>query len=145
MAYYRIILVVHIIAIISWMAGILYLFRLFINHAEKGRQDEKIHSLFVGMEERLYRIITRPAMNVAAIAGIAMLALNPSLLKEHWMMVKVVCVTALIMTTVYAKRMMLHFALMENSVPSSKKLRLLNELPTLLMIIIVSMVILRPF
>lgn len=145
MAYYKIVLVVHIVGFISWMAGILYLYRLFINHAERGRQDKGIHELLVGMEDRLYRYITAPAMLVTTAAGLFMLVLRPELFSEGWMLVKLAAVFVLIVATGFAKKLMGRFSQITNPVPSGRKLRLWNEVPTLLMIIIVAMVILRPF
>ena len=124
MTTYRLILTLHILAIISWMCGILYLWRLFINHSEKGRVNADIHELLVGMEDRLYRIITKPAMLVATIAGAGMLYLNPSLMIAKWMMVKLVAVIGLIAVTAYAKLMIERFAKIETPVPTSRTLRM---------------------
>ena len=72
----------HIIAVISWMAGILYLFRLFVYHAEKGQKSEENHELLTLMEKRLYRYITLPAMAISWVAGLAMLHYMPSFMSQ---------------------------------------------------------------
>lgn len=145
MSWYRGILVLHILAIISWMAGILYLYRLLINHVEHGRSNRAIHDVFCGMEDRLYRIITMPAMLVATLTGLTMIGANGALMQGGWLWVKLLSAVLLIVATGYSKSLMKRFAVFDGKVPTSRQLRLLNEVPTILMIIIVSMVILRPF
>jgi protoporphyrinogen IX oxidase len=135
----------HIIAVVSWMAGILYLYRLFINHKERGVNSQEIHELLVGMEYRLYRYITIPAMWVAAIAGTVMICLNPVMLETGWLQVKLVMVVLLIASTYAAGRIMRRAALDRNSLPSGKFLRFANEGPTILMMIIVGMVVFKAF
>jgi protoporphyrinogen IX oxidase len=139
---YRVTLSIHLIAVISWMAGILYLYRLFIYHTEE--REEIVMARFRIMETKLYRIITMPAMGVAFIAGTFMLTLKPALLLQPWLHGKLLFVAALIVTTVYAGR--LRERLERGEKPfTSKQLRFLNELPTLLMIAIVFLVILKPW
>lgn len=134
----------HFLAIISWMAGILYLFRLFVNHAEAG-ENAAIHLLLSKMEDRLYRYITRPAMIVSWIAGLSMLTLNPGHFANGWIHVKLFCLLLLSGTTLYAGKLRLEFAAQAKHLPTSKQLRILNEVPTLLMMLIVGMAVFRPF
>src|SRR5262245_11898390 len=85
----------HFIALISWMAGILYLFRLFVNHRERVKSDDA-HELLVGMELRLYRYITTPAMLATFAGGIMMIVLNPGIIKgAGWLHLKLLCVLGL--------------------------------------------------
>lgn len=135
----------HIIAIISWMAGILYLYRLLIYHTERGRDNEEIHNLLALMEKRLYKYITIPAMLVSWIAGLSMIAINNILLSQGWLITKLVFVILLTGSTHYAGKIMKSFAKKQEPYPSGRALRILNEVPTLLMMIIVAMVIFRPF
>ena len=135
----------HVIAVISWMAGILYLYRLFIYHVERGIHSPACHDMLVVMEYRLYRFITIPALMVTWIAGIAMLLLNPALIADHWFHVKALMVILLTVVTVYAKHLHLQFKEKRGPYPSSRKLRIWNEVPTILMIVIVIMVIIKPF
>jgi protoporphyrinogen IX oxidase len=142
---YRWILALHIVADISWMAGVLYLFRLFVNHRDAGFTEDGIHRLLVGMESRLYRVITLPAMLVATSSGIAMSWLNSQLWSASWFMVKVAGATALIAATVWCGQLLPRFSARDASLPSGRFFRYANEVPTLLMIIIVVMVTVRPF
>ena len=92
MAYYREVLAFHVIAIISWMAGILYLYRLLIYASERAHDHEKVESLLQLMSLRLWKYITRPAMIAAWIAGLWMLYLNSGLLSLPWMHVKLLSI-----------------------------------------------------
>ena len=139
---YRYLLAFHVVAIISWMAGILYLFRLFVYHAAE--TEAVVKSRFVVMERRLLRYITLPAALVALALGISMLALNPYLLHEHWMHAKLALVAGLLALTHLAGlwRKQLEAGTCRRS---ERFFRILNEVPTLLMIAIVILVIVRPF
>lgn len=134
----------HLVAVISWMAGILYLYRLLIYEAERGAKPE-IHELLIFMARRLYRIITIPAMVVAFVGGIGMLTLNPTLAQSGWLQLKLVCVIGLAFATRYAGTLIGRFEQRLPNLPTSKRLRLLNEVPTILMLIIVGMAVFRPF
>ncbi len=142
--FYLILKSVHLVAIISWMAGILYLFRLFVNHAEKGLVDENIHRLLCSMEEKLYRFITVPAMSCAWMAAIAMIVLVPGLLGGRWLHFKLLFVILLSAFTIYGGQLLRRFKNRHPQLPSGKTLRILNEVPTLLMIVIVLLVVFRP-
>jgi protoporphyrinogen IX oxidase len=134
----------HLVAVISWMAGILYLYRLLIYHAERGDRAE-IHDLLSLMAKRLYRFITLPAMIIAALGGTGMIVLNPSLLATGWVQLKLVCVLAIVVATLYAGRLMRKFSKKELNLPTGFQLRVLNEVPTVLMLIVVALAVFRPF
>ena len=138
---YRFLLSLHLIAVISWMAGLLYLYRLFVYHAEES--ESVVKQRFQVMEKRLYQIITMPAMLAALVFGIAMIALNPELLRQPWMHGKLFFVVLLIGITHYAKRLLRMLESGESKI-SSKSLRVLNEVPTILMIVIILLIIMRP-
>lgn len=142
---YRIVLTLHVLAIISWMAGILYLFRILVYAAEKGRANREIHALLSLMATRLYKYITNPAMVVAWVAGITMISMQPALLKMGWLHVKLLCVVLMSAATGIAGKWVKRYRDTEEAMPASKTIRIWNEIPTLLMIIIVAMVILKPF
>ncbi len=132
----------HVLAIISWMAGMLYLVRLYVNHAME--TEPVVMERLQGMERRLLRAITTPAMVVSLLTGIAMLAMNPVLLKMPWMHVKLTLVVGMLamhgMASSWRKK------LIDNPrFKTDKFFRVMNEIPTLLMIGIVIMVIVRPF
>ncbi len=143
--YYRVILALHVIAIISWMAGILYLYRLLIYATEQGRNQSQIYVLLGTMARRLYKYITVPAMVVSWLAGLAMVFIQPAIGQQKWFMVKFLCVLLLSGFTLYAGTLVKRYINTDRLLPTSKQLRFLNEVPTLLMIIIVVMVILKPF
>jgi putative membrane protein len=139
---YRTILAFHVIAVISWMAGILYLFRLFVYHAQE--TESVVKQRFGVMENKLYNIITYPAMWVSLALGTTMVGLQPFLIETHWFRLKVVFVIFLMGVTLWAGN--IRHQLQENRCKiSSKAFRFLNEIPTLLMIGIVLLVILKPF
>lgn len=144
MQVYLLIKWLHILAVISWMAGILYLYRLFIYHAEWGTKFVENHNMLTIMERRLLYGITHPAMAVAWIAGISMIMQNPMLMKQGWFHGKLGCVFLLTIVTVAAGRLHKKFKNKEPIRFSSKQLRFLNEVPTLLMVIIVGLVVLKP-
>jgi protoporphyrinogen IX oxidase len=129
-------------AIISWMAGILYLFRLFVYHSQE--TEPVVRSRFKIMEFRLYRYITAPAMVVAFVMGVTLLFLNPSLLSQGWMHGKLFLVGILIVITHYAGMLVKQFG-KDEITRTHKFYRIMNEIPTLLMIGIVILVIMRPF
>lgn len=136
------ILALHVIAIICWMAGMLYLFRLYVYHAEESEQV--VMQRLQVMERKLLNLITTPAMIVALLSGITMLVLNPALLTQPWMHVKLTAVLGMFachgIATKY-RRVLVD----EPHIKPGKFFRIMNEIPTVLMIIIVVMVIVKPF
>ena len=134
----------HIVAVISWMAGILYLFRLLVYLAERGG-DPSNKELLLLMARRLFKAITLPAMIVSYVAGLGMVGLVPALGHQPWFMAKFVLV--LLMTHMTAKAGLLigRFASGGPKLPTSKRLRWLNEAPTVLLLVIVYLVIFKPF
>jgi protoporphyrinogen IX oxidase len=133
---------IHIIAVISWMAGLLYLPRLFVNHV--GAAPEAA-AMLAGMEERLLRIIMRPASVVTLIFGVLLLA-TPGVVdwSRGWIHLKLLCVVGLFAAHGMMEKWRGQFARGENTRPA-KFYRMINEVPTLLMIIIVLMVVAKPF
>jgi putative membrane protein len=143
-AYYSWILALHVMAFISWMAALFYLPRLFIYHRENA--DTKAFTDVVEVQERkLIKYIGAPAMWATLISGLAMLYLNSGLLQgAGWMHAKIFFVLLLI-----AYHFSLEFIrkkmLVNPHYKTSKQLRFYNEVPTLLMIAIVIMVVVKPF
>jgi putative membrane protein len=133
----------HVIAVISWMAGLLYLPRLFVYHAGADKGSELSETLKI-MERRLLRIIMNPAMIGAWLFGGLMLWANPQLLHQPWMHVKLMCVVLMTGFHHALSKWRKAFIHDENKKPE-KFFRRVNEVPTLLMIVIVIMVIVRPF
>lgn len=139
---YRWLLALHIISVIAWMAGVLYLWRLFVYHVEA--KEQVVKDTLTIMEKKLYRYITMPALTVSFILGVSMIAYNPTLLQYHWMHGKLFLVFLMIGITHMAGAV--HKKLVRGECRyTSKTLRILNEVPTILMIGIVLLVILQPF
>ena len=135
----------HVIAIVAWMAGMLYLPRLFVYHADSEIGSELSETLKI-MEKRLLRIIINPAMFFSYITGIFILFV-PSIIdfSQFWIWVKLLfAVFGLGTFHIYLARWRKVFDEDKNSRPSSFY-RKLNEVPTVFLIIIVVMVIVRPF
>lgn len=131
----------HVIAVISWMAGLLYLPRLFVYHAESARGP--LTATFKIMERRLYRYIMTPAMALAWITGV-FLAFESGALSAPWFHAKGALVLLMTGAHFYDGALLRGFAQDANS-HSSRYYRILNEAPTLLMIVIVILVIVKPF
>lgn len=142
--WYRPIMAFHVIAIISWMAGILYLYRLLVYAAERRHEHALVEDLLKTMTRRLWKAITLPAMILAWLAGLTMVHLNPSLFGTTWFLVKFVSVILLTASTVYAG-ICVGKVQRGEILPKGRAFRFLNEVPTLLMIVIVVMVIVRPW
>ncbi len=139
---YEIIKSLHIISVISWMVGLLYLPRLFVYHADAQTGSVQAETFKV-MERRLLKAIMTPAMIASFIFGLWMLALNPGLFSEPWFHVKLTAV--LLMAGVHGKFSKMRRLLENDEKPlSSKAYRIWNEVPTILMIIIVVMAVAKP-
>ncbi len=143
MGYYLTLKWLHIVAVISWMAGILYLYRLLIYLVENIDNPDNQKLLQI-MANRLYRYITMPAMGITWIAGFGIVIASPGVI-AGWFHVKFLMVLFLTFSTIYSKRILGRIERRETNLPTSKKLRVLNEVPTLLMFIIVGLVIFKPF
>ena len=141
--YYDIIKALHILSVISWMVGLLYLPRLFVYHADAETSTVRAETFKV-MERRLFKAIMTPAMIASFIFGIWMIALNYGLVLETWFQIKGVAVLA--MAACHGKFSKMR-RLLENDIQplSSKTYRNWNEVPTVLMIIIIFMAVLKPF
>lgn len=132
----------HVIAVISWMAGLLYLPRLFVYHTEN-KENNSIYSLFLVMERRLYRYIMTPALVVSWLSGLIMMV-SSSWYLSGWMHTKLLLVLLMSGFHFYLGRLHTDFV-SRISGKSSKFFRLINEIPTLLMIGIVILVIYKFF
>ena len=132
----------HLIAVISWMAGLLYLPRIFVYHTEATHDSQK--SIFKIMERKLYNYIMMPAMILSWLFGLLLIhTLGFTIFSEIWMQIKVI---AVIIMTYY------HFTLgkflndfaNDNNEKSSKFFRIYNEIPTILLIVVIFVVIFKP-
>ena len=133
----------HLIAVISWMAGLLYLPRIFLYHAETAGNKEQSET-FKLMEKRLYFYIMNPAMLVSWIFGILLIHSQGILsLGLLWMKIKIGLVIILTAYHFYLLAVLKDFQI-DNNTKSSKFFRIINEVPTLLLIIIIFVVIFKP-
>jgi protoporphyrinogen IX oxidase len=132
----------HVIAVISWMAGMLYLPRLFVYHCEAERGSKRSETFKI-MERRLLKVIINPAMIVTWLAGLY-LAWAGHWLSAGWLQVKFVLVLALSGVHGFFSRCVKDFAA-DRNVRSQRFFRIINEVPTLLMIAIVILVVVKPF
>lgn len=133
---------VHVIAVISWMAAMVYLPRLFVYHADSEVGSEQSETFKV-MEARLYRIIMTPALVIAWILGL-WLAWEGFGFNAVWLWLKILAVLALSAVHGYFGRSLRRFAADHRDKPA-RHWRMVNEIPTLLMIFIVIMVVVKPF
>ncbi len=133
----------HVIAVIAWMAGMLYLPRLYVYHVTAVKGGELSETLKV-MERRLLRAIINPAMLATYFFGVWMLYLNTALLSMHWMHAKLVLVLAMSALHGLLARWRKAFAADANR-HSANFFRIMNETPTLFLIGIVILVIVKPF
>jgi len=132
----------HVIAVIAWMAALLYLPRLMVYHCEAA-PGSKQSETFKVMERRLIRLIANPAMIASWLFGIALMLENEQY-REGWMQAKLVLVLALSALHGLNARWTKDFAADRNRRPA-RFYRIMNEVPTLLMIAIVILVIVKPF
>lgn len=133
---------VHVIAVISWMAGLLYLPRLFVYHSDVSVGSEA-SELFKIMERRLLKAIMTPAAVVVWVLGLTLATLG-GLFEEHWLQIKLVLVVAMTISHWAMTRWKNDFAADRNTRPG-RFYRVANEVPTLLMIAIVFLVVVKPF
>ena len=133
----------HIIAVISWMAGLLYLPRIFVYHVENN-EEKKISNVFKVMEKKLYFYIMTPAMILSWLFGISLLHyLGIEQIHQIWLKAKILLVVILTLYHLYLGKCLKDFAIDINK-RSSKFFRIFNEVPTILLILIIFVVIFKP-
>lgn len=133
---------IHVIAVIAWMAGMLYLPRLFVYHADAAPGSETSETFKI-MEGRLLRLIINPAMMVTWVLGL-WLAWSGFGFSGGWLHAKIALVVAMSGVHGYFSAAVRRFAADRNTKPA-RHWRIMNEVPTLLMIVIVILVIVKPF
>ena len=143
MNYYLLFKSLHLISVISWMAGLLYLPRIFVYHAENS-DDRKISDVFKVMEKKLYFYIMTPAMILSWIFGLLLIhSIGLQQLGQTWMVLKIIFVILLSSYHLYLGKTLNQFKFDQNT-HSHKFYRLINEIPTILLILIVFVVIFKP-
>ena len=133
----------HLIAVISWMAGLLYLPRIFVYHVEK-KKKKQATDIFEVMEKRLFYYIMIPSMSLTWLFGIILVySTGLEILSQIWIQLKFVLVILLSIFNVYLGRCI--YSLKNNTnTRSAKYFRIINEIPTLLLILIVFIVVFKP-
>ena len=132
----------HLIAVISWMAGLLYLPRIFVYHAQAEHDSQR--EIFKIMERKLYNYIMMPAMLLSWLFGILLIhSLGFSVLSELWMKVKTVAVIILTFYHFSLGKYLREFAL-DNNQKTSRFFRIYNEIPTIMLIVAVFAVVFKP-
>ena len=143
MNYYLLFKSLHLISVISWMAGLLYLPRIFVYHAENS-DYKKISDVFKIMEKKLYFYIMTPAMILSWIFGLLLIhSIGFQQLGHSWMVLKIIFVILLTLYHFYLGKTLNQFKFDHNT-HSHKFYRLINEIPTILLILIVFVVIFKP-
>ena len=132
----------HLIAVISWMAGLLYLPRIFVYHSENN--NEIISSVFKTMERKLFYYIMTPAMVLSWVFGLALIhEIGFQQLASLWLQIKLILVSLLTIYHFYLGALLGQFKLNQNK-KTSKFYRYINEIPTLLLVLIIFIVIFKP-
>ena len=132
----------HLIAVISWMAGLLYLPRIFVYHSEANDTPQK--TVFKTMERKLYNYIMMPAMMLSWLFGILLIhSLGFSVFGELWMQIKIISVVIMTYYHFTLGKYLNDFAI-DNNQKTSKFFRIYNEIPTVILIVVIFVVIFKP-
>ena len=132
----------HLIAVISWMAGLLYLPRIFVYHSEASHESQR--NVFKTMERKLYNYIMMPAMLLSWLFGVLLIhSLGFSVFAELWMQIKTVAVAILTYYHFLLGKYLSDFAIDTNK-KTSKFFRVINEVPTIILIVVVFVVVFKP-
>ena len=132
----------HLVAVISWMAGLLYLPRIFVYHSEATHESQK--NIFKTMERKLYNYIMMPAMLLSWVFGLLLIHnLGFSIFYELWMQLKTILVSILTLYHFLLGKYLMDFAVDQNQ-NSSKFYRIINEVPTIILIVVVFVVVFKP-
>ena len=136
----------HLIGVVVWFAGLFYLVRLFVYHAEASQEPEPAQTIlkkqYELMEKRLYRIITTPGMLVTVAMAIGLLTVEPEVLRDSWLHFKLAFVAALLAYHHYCGRIMKKLAAGECKW-TGQQFRALNELPTIFLVVIVMLAVFK--
>ena len=133
----------HLIALVSWMAGLLYLPRIFVYHVEN-KEKKVVTDVFEIMERKLFFYIMRPAMIFTWVFGLVLIYLNGvEIFSQLWMQIKIVLVILLSAYNDYLGRCLVSLKNSTNT-KTAKFFRVINEIPTLILIVVVFLAIFKP-
>tara|TARA_B100000902_G_scaffold241882_1_gene229077 strand:- start:255 stop:686 length:432 start_codon:yes stop_codon:yes gene_type:complete len=142
MNFYLLFKSLHLVAVISWMAGLLYLPRIFVYHAEANHDSQK--TVFKTMERKLYNYIMMPAMLLSWLFGFLLIhSLGFGVFSELWMQIKTVSVVILTYYHFLLGKYLGDFAVDSNN-KTSKFFRIINEIPTIILIVVIFVVVFKP-
>ena len=142
MNFYLLFKSLHLIAVISWMAGLLYLPRIFVYHAETNQDTQK--ETFKTMERKLYNYIMMPAMLLSWLFGILLIhSLGFTIFSELWMQIKTFAVVILTFYHFTLGKFLNDFS-NDSNMKTSKFFRIYNEIPTLILIVVIFVVVFKP-
>ncbi len=143
MNFYLLFKSLHLISVISWMAGLLYLPRIFVYHAQNS-SEKKTSEIFKTMERKLFFYIMTPAMILSWIFGVILIySIGFQQIGQTWMILKIVFVIILTLYHFYLGNILIQFKIDQN-IHTHKFYRIINEIPTLLLILIVFVVVFKP-
>jgi putative membrane protein len=136
----------HLIGVVVWFAGLFYMVRLFVYHAEASQQPEPAQTIlkkqYELMEKRLYNIITTPGMAVTVVMAIGLLSTEPDILKSSWIRIKLSLVALLLIYHFYCGWVMKQLTAGESKL-TGQQFRALNEAPTILLVVIVLLAVFK--
>ena len=133
----------HLIAVVSWMAGLLYLPRIFVYHVENNEKNDAT-DIFEVMEKRLFFYIMRPAMIFTWVFGLVLIYLNGvEIFSQLWFQIKIILVIFLSVYNYYLGKCLVDLKNSANT-RSAKFFRIVNEIPTVILIIVVFLTIFKP-
>lgn len=133
----------HIISMVAWFAGLFYIFRLYVYHV-KFRDNREMARAYELMESKLLNIIMRPAAVLTVLFGLGMLRLNPVVWHAGWLHAKLLFVIVLILYHGFSVKVHERFAKSDYFL-SEKACRWFNEIPTLVLIVVVILAVVKPF
>ena len=143
MNFYLLFKSLHLISVISWMAGLLYLPRIFVYHSQNS-SEKKVSEIFKTMERKLFFYIMTPAMILSWVFGAILIhSIGFQQVGQTWMILKIVFVIILTIYHFYLGKILALFKIDQNK-NSHKFYRIINEIPTLLLILIVFVVVFKP-
>ena len=142
MNFYLLFKSLHLISVISWMAGLLYLPRIFVYHSEADHESQR--KVFKTMERKLYNYIMMPAMLLSWLFGVLLIhSIGFSAFSELWMQIKSISVVILTYYHFSLGKYLNDFAI-DNNQKTSKFFRIYNEIPTIILIVVIFVVIFKP-
>jgi len=133
----------HLISLIAWYAGLFYIFRLFVYHV-KYKAKAGLPEVFEEMERKLMHIIMLPASLLTVATGVTLIVLNPEWMAQGWLHAKLTVLVFLFGYHGYASKVRKRFA-QKDYFLSEKACRMINEVPTLILVVVVLLVVLKPF